>query len=371
MVTGEVSRVTYHGSGHLYFTLKDKNSAISVVMFKGNNQKLKFQVQEGMNVIISGGISVYTPRGNYQINCSHLEPAGDGALALAFKQLKEKLEKKGYFQQEIKKPLPPFAKHIALVTSKTGAALQDMLNVSRKRWPLIKLTLFDTVVQGDSAKESIVKNIKIADKTNADIIVIARGGGSIEDLWAFNEEVVANAIYDAKTPIVSAIGHEIDFMISDFCADLRSPTPSAAMELILKDQNEMFMYIDSISNSYQTTISKIIENKTKELNHQKELFKQNSYSAKIELYRSSIKTLQLNFNDYFTLCLKRKKSQLEQIKEAYKLNNPSKKDRVGFVQISRNAKLLSLNNIKKDDIFLLQNSKTEIKAKAIEIRKID
>ncbi len=371
MVTGEVSRVTYHGSGHLYFTLKDESSSISVVMFKGNNQRLKFRVQEGMNVIISGGISVYTPRGSYQINCATLEPAGDGALALAFKQLKEKLESKGYFDQNIKKPLPKFSKHIALVTSKTGAALQDMLNVAKKRWPLIQITLFDTVVQGERAKDSIVRNIKIADKLHIDIIILARGGGSIEDLWSFNEEAVADAIFNAKTPIVSAIGHEIDFLISDFTSDLRAPTPSAAIELILKDQNEIMIYIDSLTDRYQNTMTKILADKKRDLQQQYELFSQNSFVAKIEFYTQQIKNLKSSFSGYMTLMLKQKNGKVEQLKEVFRLNDPSKKDKIGFVQISKNKKLISLKDLKIDDEFLLQSSKVEIKAKTIFIRKLD
>lgn len=371
MVTGEVSRVTYHGFGHLYFTLKDESSSISVVMFKGNNQRLKFRVQEGMNVIISGGISVYTPKGSYQINCATLEPAGDGALALAFKQLKEKLESKGYFDQNIKKPLPKFSKHIALVTSKTGAALQDMLNVAKKRWPLIRIILFDTVVQGERAKDSIVRNIKIADKLHIDIIILARGGGSIEDLWSFNEESVADAIFNAKTPIVSAIGHEIDFLISDFTSDLRAPTPSAAMELILKDQNEIMIYIDSLTDRYQNTMTKILVDKKRDLQQQYELFSQNSFVAKIEFYTQQIKNLKSSFSGYMTLILKQKNGKVEQLKEVFRLNDPSKKDKIGFVQISKNKKLISLKNLKIDDEFLLQSSKVEIKAKTIFIRKLD
>ncbi len=283
-VEGEVSRVTYHSSGHLYFTLKDKNSSISAVMFKGNNQKLKFRVEEGMQVIISGGISVYTPRGSYQINCQSMEPSGSGALALAYEQLKKRLEEKGYFDQTSKKELPRFPKHIVLITSKTGAAIQDMYRVAKKRWPLLKITLIDTIVQGESAAPMIAQNITIADTLNADVIVIGRGGGSLEDLWAFNEEIVAEAIYKTQTPIVSAVGHEIDFLISDFVADLRAPTPSAAMELVLPDSAEMLIYLDSLITTYNTSMQNILHKKQTQLTHTAQLFEQNSFSAKISLY---------------------------------------------------------------------------------------
>ncbi len=369
LVEGEVSRVTYHGSGHLYFTLKDKNSSISCVMFKGNNQRLKFRLEEGMKVIVSGGISLYTPRGSYQINCSSLEPAGSGALALAYEQLKAKLEDKGYFEQSRKKELPKFPKHIAIITSNTGAALQDMLNVATKRWPLLKITLFDTVVQGENAATSIAINIKKANSINADVIIVGRGGGSLEDLWAFNEEIVADAIFNSHTPIVSAVGHEIDFLISDFTADLRAPTPSAAMELILPDMAEILIYIDSLIDSYNTHLRKILQQKTRELEHQKELLKQNSFDAKLNFYQNEIKSLKKRYQSFFTLSLNQKQSQLEQLLHAYTLNDPSKRDKKGYAQISKNSKLTSLENLKLGDIFSCQTSKVEIEAKVLDIRK--
>jgi len=368
MVEGEVSRVTYHGSGHLYFTLKDRNSAISCVMFKGNNQRLKFRVEEGMQVIIGGGISVYTPRGSYQINCSTMEPAGSGALALAYEQLKSKLESKGYFDASTKKPLPKFTKHIAVITSQTGAALQDMLNVANKRWPLVKITLFDTIVQGDSSAPSIAYNIAQADKIEADIIIVGRGGGSLEDLWAFNEEIVANAIFNAKTPIISAVGHEIDYMISDFTADLRAPTPSAAMELALPDKTEMLIFLDSIINTYNATMQKIIDHKSKDLQQQIALLKQNSFDAKLTFYKNEIESLRKNYQNFFTLKLKQKKSQLEQLLEAYSLNNPSKKDKIGYAQISKDGNIISLERLRVGDIFSSQTSKVEIIAEVKEIK---
>ncbi|MDX1295766.1 MAG: exodeoxyribonuclease VII large subunit, partial [Sulfurimonadaceae bacterium] len=203
-VEGELSRITYHNSGHIYFTLKDAGSAISCVMFRGNATKLRFRLEEGLKVILDGAISVYKPRGQYQINAFMIEPAGHGALALAYEQLKQKLSAQGYFEPSRKKPMPRLPKKIALVTSATGAALQDMHRVAAHRWPLAKLSVYDSIVQGDAAAPSIVRNILSADKAGYDLIVIGRGGGSIEDLWAFNEEMVADAVYHATTPIISA-----------------------------------------------------------------------------------------------------------------------------------------------------------------------
>ncbi len=389
-VEGEVSRVTYHGSGHLYFTLKDSGSSISCVMFKGNNQKLKFRVEEGMKVIVFGGISVYSPRGTYQINCITMEPAGAGALALAYEQLKRKLLDKGYFEESRKKPLPKFPKHIVLITSKTGAALQDMKRVADKRWRLLKITLIDTVVQGDSAADTIAKHIRQADKLNADIIVIGRGGGSLEDLWAFNEEIVADAIYTAHTPLVSAVGHEIDTMISDYCADLRAPTPSAAMELILPDMNEMLLSLDGLSEHYHDSFKRIIHKKGEHVQHLHAMLKQHSIERKLSFYHDEIKSLKERYQTYFSYIvqekqrekeqqssimiekfkslLSQKSMQLQNLQNAYESNDPHKKDKTGFAQIIKEGKKVDLENIKVEDILEMQNAKVVVKAKVLSKR---
>ena len=391
-VEGEVSRVTYHGSGHLYFTLKDSGSSISCVMFKGNNQKLKFRVEEGMKVIVFGGISVYSPRGTYQINCVSMEPAGTGALSLAYEQRKRKLHEKGYFDESIKKPLPYFPKHIVLITSKTGAALQDMKRVAHKRWRLLKITLIDTVVQGESAADTIAKHIMIADSLNADIIVIGRGGGSLEDLWAFNEEVVADAIYKANTPLVSAVGHEIDTMISDYCADLRAPTPSAAMELILPDQVELQLTLDAYETSYHDSFKRILQQKSTHLQHLHTMLKQHSIERKLAFFTDEIHSLKERYNTYFTYILQEKQREKEQtttimieklsrllaqkqmqvqtLHSAYENNNPAKKDKGGFAQIVKDGKNISLESLKTEDILEMQNAKVVVSAKVLSTRTI-
>ncbi len=391
-VEGEVSRVTYHSSGHLYFTLKDKNSSISCVMFRGNNQRLKFRVEEGLSVIIQGAVSVYTPRGSYQINCISMEPSGSGALALAYEQLKKKLEAKGYFKDEIKKPIPKYPKIIALVTSKTGAALQDMLRVAKKRWPLVKLILIDTLVQGDEAKYSIASAIKKADGLKADIIVVSRGGGSLEDLWAFNEEIVADAIYEAKTPIVSAVGHEIDFMISDFVADLRAPTPSAAMEMILPDITEMLMYVDNMLQNFHLSFKRVILKKNEELKHLFYAYKQNSFLQKIELFQNEANALKLRYKESMEFILQKKEqevlslnerlnqkltqifSQKEQrvsmLLESLLANDPNKRVKDSFAQIVKDDKPVTLESIKPNDTFSLITPTTKLTAKAISKTKL-
>ncbi len=362
LVEGEVSRVTYHSSGHLYFTLKDDKSAIACVMFRGNNQRLKFRLEEGMAVIVGGGISVYAPRGSYQINCTSIEPAGSGALALAYEQLKKKLEAKGYFDTERKKSLPSYPRHIVLVTSSTGAALQDMLRVAQKRWPLLKITLIDTQVQGEGSAEMIARNLRIADRLGADAIVVGRGGGSLEDLWAFNEEIVAKAIFEAGTPVVSAVGHEIDFLISDFVADLRAPTPSAAMELLLPDKTEVLLGIDSLIDRFNNTLRSTLHKKETQLQHLYQLFEQNSVQAKLALHMQEISTLRQQFDNFMQLQLNRKTETLESLKRAYESNDPAKRDKKGIAQIVKEGRKTALETLEPGDIFEAQSPHVKITA---------
>ena len=384
-VEGEVSRITYHGSGHLYFTLKDKNSSISCVMFRGNNMKMKFRLEEGMAVVLHGSVSVYAPRGNYQVNCTRIEPAGEGALALAYEQLKKSLHVKGYFDN--KNPIPKVINHIAVVTSGTGAALQDMLRVASKRWPLLKITLIDTVVQGEGCGNNIALNIQKADALHVDVIVIGRGGGSIEDLWGFNEEVVADAIHFANTPVVSAVGHEIDYVISDFVADLRAPTPSAAMEMILPDSAEMLMRLDDIGEAMNSFVKRVIYNKEEQISSLKKIFVSHSFESKISVYEKEIELLKkryeqlflnllqnkTNQNDNFTqnldFMLKKllhvKESSLNSLTTIYEGSDPSKGIKDSFAQIVKDGKRSSLKDLHLDDEFELQNADESKKAKII------
>ncbi|MEJ2437275.1 MAG: exodeoxyribonuclease VII large subunit, partial [Sulfurovaceae bacterium] len=241
---GEVASLTYHTSGHLYFSVKDADSSIRCVMFRSNASKMKFRLEEGMHIVIEGSVSVYVPRGEYQFYALNIEPYGQGVLALAYEQLKKSLETKGYFDTSKKKQLPKYINSLALVTAKESAALHDMLKIAQKRWPLLDVTIVDTLVQGEQAPMQIAGAIKKADTLGVDAIVVGRGGGSIEDLWAFNTEEVADAIFHATTPTISAVGHEVDVMISDYVADLRAPTPSAAMEMILPSKEDVAISLD-------------------------------------------------------------------------------------------------------------------------------
>jgi exodeoxyribonuclease VII large subunit len=259
-IQGEISNFKAHPSGHYYFSLKDKKAQISAVMFKGFNRHLKFKPKDGIEVLVRGKVSVYEQRGNYQILCETMEPLGAGSLQIAFEQLKSKLQKEGLFDEARKRSLPTFPEHVALVTAPSGAAIRDMLNVLRRRSRGLRITVIPAIVQGGQAPESIVKGIENANRlSDVDVIIIGRGGGSIEDLWGFNEEQVARAIASSKRPIISAVGHEIDFTIADFVADLRAPTPSAAAELVVKNTDDLITALHICSRRLYLALQRRIQ----------------------------------------------------------------------------------------------------------------
>ena len=234
-VRGEVSNCKYHTSGHIYFTLKDGGSAISAVMFAGNRGGLDFKLQEGQQVVASGSVDVYERDGRYQLYARQIALDGAGDLFLRFQKLRDELEEMGMFAQEYKQPIPRYARTVGIVTASTGAAIRDIMNIARRRNPYVQLVLCPALVQGEQAKYSIAKGIETLDAMGLDVIIVGRGGGSIEDLWAFNEELVARAIFNCRTPVISAVGHETDVTIADYVADLRAPTPSAAAEVAVFD----------------------------------------------------------------------------------------------------------------------------------------
>lgn len=344
-IEAEISNLTIHKSGHIYFSLKDEQSVISAVMFKGNSLGLKFRLEEGLKVIVYGNIAVYTPRGNYQIICQKIEPSGVGALALAFEQLKQKLLKEGLFDSSLKKILPKIPKKIAIVTSPTGAAIEDMKKIANARWPLIKIVLIPTLVQGDSAALDISKSIYFADSLGADIIIVGRGGGSIEDLWAFNEEIVARAIFNSKTPIISAVGHESDIVISDFVADKRASTPSNAIELALPDKNEYIFLFDSFVNSFEQFFKNIIFKNQQKLDFFKKSFDQNSIASKLLMNQKNIEILKVNLEVLFKNILSYKQNELKMIEQNFISNDPSKKIKPSFAQILKNKNVTNANEI--------------------------
>jgi len=391
-VEGELSRVTYHNSGHIYFTLKDASSSISCVMFRGNASKLKFRLEEGVKVVLEAAITVYKPRGQYQLNVISAEPSGQGALALAFEQLKSKLQEQGYFAPEHKKKIPKYIMSLGLVTSETGAALQDMLRVATQRWPLVKISLYDTIVQGEAAPTSIARGIKAADKNGHDAIVVGRGGGSIEDLWGFNEEIVANSIYHCKTPIVSAVGHEIDWVISDYVADLRAPTPSAAMEMILPDRNEMLLNIDALMQQLTRTQTQRLQRAQEKIAHLKSSYAQNSIENRLKMRLDEVKQLKAMFNQKMNYnlegarrelsplwdmiprqmktVLQSKTQELKQLENAFSTQNPKLKNKKGFAQVSKDGKVIELEELNEGEHFNVMTDRVSIKAQVQEKRTL-
>ena len=262
-VKGEVSNCKYHTSGHVYFSLKDESGAIACVMFAGERRTgLTFRMQEGQKVIVLGSVSVYERDGRYQLYAREILPDGEGDLYRRYEQLKRELEEMGMFSPEYKQPIPFYNRKIGIVTAPTGAAIRDIMNISRRRNPYVQLILYPALVQGEQAAESIVKGIQTLDAYGVDVMIVGRGGGSIEDLWAFNEEIVARAIFECRTPVISAVGHETDTTIADYVADLRAPTPSAAAELAVVDYRQLVESVRIFKNQLADRVEqKIVRNR--------------------------------------------------------------------------------------------------------------
>lgn len=267
-VVGEISNFKPHAaSGHWYFNLKDSNACISCTMWKGMNNYVFFTPQDGMKVVITGKITVYAPRGNYQIDVKSMRPGGIGELQGAFEALKQKLLEEGLFNKEFKKRVPAVPEKIGIITASDGAALQDILSVAKRRFPLIELVIYPARVQGSGAAQTIIDGINYFNANNkVDVILLARGGGSIEDLWAFNEESLARVIFKSRLPVVTGVGHEIDFTIADFVSDLRAPTPSAAMEILTPDKFDILKYLEGYAEENIVCLENLLQRKRKKVN---------------------------------------------------------------------------------------------------------
>ncbi len=385
---GEVASLTYHTSGHLYFSVKDANSSIKCVMFKSNASRMKFRLEEGMHIVIEGSISVYIPRGEYQFYALSIEPYGQGALALAFEQLKKSLEAKGYFDTSKKKQLPRYIGSLALVTAKESAALHDMLKIAQNRWPLLDITIVDTLVQGNLAPVQIAKAISKADTLGVDVIVVARGGGSIEDLWAFNTGEVADAIFHATTPIVSAVGHEVDVMISDYVADLRAPTPSAAMEMILPSKDEIAIYLDDRLDAIRRVVDDKLSGYERSLGHTKEMLAHLSPHRQIDEILSKIEDIKKEFvftvgkifsykqresgekiealNDRITRLIAQKDMIFKNSLDSYLAGEPRKRYSEGWAKVRVEGKISTLKKIKTGEKFTLEDADTLLDVQCLE-----
>jgi exodeoxyribonuclease VII large subunit len=355
-VVGELSNFKSHVSGHWYFNLKDANAVINCTMWKGINSFVYFTPQDGMKVIVTGKITVYPPRGNYQIDVRSMKPAGVGELQIAFEQLKQKLSEEGLFNEDRKRNIPQFPQRIGIVTAIDGAALKDMINIANRRYPLVELVIASSKVQGAGAAESIASGIKLLNsEKNIDLIIVARGGGSIEDLWAFNEEAVARAIYNSHRPVITGVGHEIDFTIADFVADLRAPTPSAAMELVTPDVKDIALFLKETEKNY----FEIIEDKILVLKENiYSIF--NSYSFQVPMnlvrqkYQENDHLLYKLFQvlDKKILAQKNKLALLKNTIAAFDIQKTLKK---GFVLVSQDSKFITrYAEFKKDKKSILK-----------------
>lgn len=267
LVKGEISNLKIHPSGHWYFTLKDKFSRISAVMFSSYAKNVKIRITEGMQVILTGSIGVYENGGSYQLYVNNIQPDGIGTLYLQFEELKRNLEKEGLFDPKYKKPLPKYPMRIGVISASSGAAIHDIFTTITRRWPISERILIPASVQGLSAAPTIVNALRLADTLNFDVIILARGGGSLEDLWPFNEEIVARAIFEMKTPVVSGVGHEVDFTISDFVSDKRAPTPTGAAEMVTPDINEIRLQVNNLKSRILNNFNNILKYNKQNLNN--------------------------------------------------------------------------------------------------------
>ena len=355
-IQGEISSFTAHGSGHWYFTIKDQKSSLSCVMFKFENANILFQPKVGDELILNGNISIYAPSGRYQFNVKHIEVFGEGALLKAFEDLKKKLSTEGLFEEKIKKRIPSLALSVAVITSETGAVFKDIINVLRRRSPFIELTLIESQVQGKNADKEISRAIRLANKVDSfDLIILARGGGSIEDLWCFNMESVAREIADSHLPIISAVGHETDFTISDFVADLRAPTPSAAAEIISQNHSNLIELFSrnraNLENVATNKISQLIEEleyKATLLRHPGEKLRETS--QKIDNFEIRMKDLLIN------IALNKKANLFESVSV---LSNSSPLAKIKSHQDK--VKLHSVNLLNAMNLSIEQKNKTYLK----------
>lgn len=368
---GEVSNCKYHTSGHIYFTLKDSKSQMACVMFAGNRSGLNFQMKEGQSVIVHGGISVYERDGKYQMYAKEILLDGTGALYERFEQLKRKLLEEGLFDQSHKKPIPFFSKRIGIVTASTGAAIQDIINISTRRNPYAQLILYPAIVQGEQAPASIVEGIQRLDELGVDVIIVGRGGGSIEDLWGFNEEIVARAIYACKTPIISAVGHETDTTIADYVADLRAPTPSAAAELAVCNITEVFGKL----KEYNLTLNRSFQRKITEYRNQLERYKLkldfNNPGNQILQKRQYLMDMEDKLYTLFSNKLKDSRHKLALYMEKMNGLSPIYKLNKGFAYVTdaKDHALIQVDQVNPKDLITVKVMDGDIYAQVTDVNK--
>lgn len=360
-LSGEISNFTNHyRTGHLYMTLKDANASVKAVMFRSSASRLKFVPENGMKVIVKGRVSVFERDGQYQVYIDDMQPDGAGALTIAFEQLKAKLQKQGLFDMEAKKPIPKFPRKIGVVTSPTGAAIQDIRNIVFRRFPSAEIILYPVLVQGDGAAQQITAAIEYFNQNDlADVLIVGRGGGSIEDLWAFNEEIVAYAIYNSIIPVISAVGHETDFTISDFVADLRAPTPSAAAELAVPDKAELLSNLNFLIKHCNQAMADILSGKRNELEYITSSVYLKNPLMLIRQKQMQFDSVTSRIRNSALLTLAEEKTRFAKAASALDSLSPFKVLARGYsVVTDADGKIISASkDIKKDDIINIKFSK--------------
>lgn len=371
---GEISNFKNHTRGHLYFTLKDDESRISAIMFQNNATKLTFTPEDGMNVLVEGRISAYPAQGTYQIYVDKMEPDGLGALYIEYEKLKKKLASLGLFAKEKKKPIPRFPEKIGVITAPTGAAVKDIMSTIKRRYPICEAILFPCLVQGKDAAPDIVRQIKRADSYGVDTIIVGRGGGSIEDLWAFNEEAVAYAIYECKTPIISAVGHEIDWTIADFVADLRAPTPTGAAEMAVPTVLDINTLIDNYKIRLNKNIKNMVNTKFIKLRSLRQSFILKNPMSMYEVKEQKLDSLIDTLNKDINKVLSDKDNNLNKIKMSVILQNPYnliKDKKIKFDLLVNTLKLVNPLGILDKGYSLAQiNGKTIKSSKDVSINDL-
>ena len=369
-VKGEISNCKYHTSGHIYFTLKDEGGTLSAIMFATQAKSLSFHLSDGMQVIVSGRIEVYERDGKYQLYANSIVQDGIGDLYKKFEELKKQFQDMGYFESEYKRPIPYFSKKIGIVTASTGAAIHDIMNISYRRNPYVSLVLYPALVQGEGAASSIVSGIETLDTMGMDVIIVGRGGGSIEDLWAFNEECVAEAIFNAKTPIISAVGHETDFTIADFVADLRAPTPSAAAELAVADIHQIENRIAGYEELVNKAFMKFISQKRAVIDNYSMRLKYLNPVSRINEKRITLDRLKERLDDNMSRLLKDYRHKLEVY--ASRLHGVSPLEKLGqgysCTQNENGVPVTSVSNISLGDIITTTLKDGEIISQIKEVK---
>ena len=320
---GEISNLKIHSTGHLYLSLKDEYSKINAIMFSSAAKKMLFTPKDGMKVLVTGRISVYEATGNYQIYIDEMLEDGIGNLYIAFEQLKEKLKNEGLFDSAHKRKIPRIPSRVGIITAPTGAAIKDILSTIKRRYPLCETILFPSLVQGDNAKDDIVRNIELANNYELDVLIVGRGGGSIEDLWPFNEEIVARAIYNSKIPVVSAVGHEIDFTIADYVADLRAPTPTGAAEMVVPNTSDLINYLNQLKIRLNECINKKVKYNELYLDSIKNSFVIKNPLIMYENRKQKLDIMLDKINNIIAKKIDNFKVKMNYIKANYTLNNPT------------------------------------------------